>query len=107
MFRVLVEADYVATRNGVKDGKPWEMREQTAFVFLKDAEGRENRYPLQCVIKLDRNKQGVWDEPLPPGEYVLPFSAVIVGRFGELMFARLRRNLVPAKPAAVAARKVA
>jgi hypothetical protein len=104
MWRVLIESAEVNKRSGENAKGPWEMREQSAYIFLRNADGQEEKHPVRFVIQLDRNKQGEWQEPLAPGHYVLPYSAVFVGRYGELMFSRPRRNLVPAVAASSAAR---
>jgi hypothetical protein len=71
------------------DGKQFSFREQEAWAFLTDANGKPQPYPQRMLISLGDNQ-----EPYKPGVYHLAPSSLFVGDFGSLQIGRVA--LVPA-----------
>lgn len=88
MFRVVVETTETEVKQGTstKTGKPYRIVEQRAHVFLRDGKsGKEATYPQGFRLTLEDGA-----EPYAPGEYFIDPSSVYVGRYGELLFGRVR-----------------
>lgn len=97
MLKVSVETTVVGEKRGVsaKTGKPYAIREQEAWMFGYDREGKPHPHPQKCKLTLDDDQQ-----PYPLGTYVLCPSSLYVDRFGQIgIRARLRAAVQQAKAA--------
>lgn len=98
MLKVTVDSTHVETRKGVskKNGKPYEMHSQAAWVYLVDPTGVPDRFPTKARFMVDDA-----EKPYAVGEYVLHPSAFVVNQWGdlELSFPKLH----PARKAPVQA----
>jgi len=90
MIRITITQEPVNVRTGIKEGREWTRREQTAYVHNGHA------FPQRFVISL-----GPTSQPYAPGDYSLDARSVVIGQYGELQFAR-NLHLVPDKTAKVA-----
>lgn len=81
MFKVSITTTTLQIKSGIsgKTGKPYEIREQPAWIFLIDENGKPQPYPVTFMIMLDRNQV-----PYALGDYVLHPSSLQSGRFGSL-----------------------
>lgn len=77
MIRIEITDEPINTREGVKDGRAWKLREQAGYVF------NGNRYPARFLFRLGDNHPGY-----APGAYVLDPSSIAVGERDSLAFAR-------------------
>lgn len=78
----------VKTGTSARTGKPYQIREQTAYVHIPPA-----KYPQPIKVTLEDDAQ-----PYPPGQYQLDDSSFFVGRYDDLQM-RPRLIPAPAKPA--------
>jgi hypothetical protein len=85
MIRIEVVSPHVEERSGIKDGKNWLIREQSAYAFVLDPEGNPAKYPVACSIMLEKN-----DRPYQPGFYTLDPRSIYVGDFRRLELGRLK-----------------
>jgi len=88
MIKIEIENSQVDERNGVKNGKPWTIREQAAYAHVLDDSGKPGKYPVRCKIGLE-DKQA----PYAAGLYTFGPQSIIVGDFDKLTLARVK--LVP------------
>jgi hypothetical protein len=88
MIRVEVVSSTIDERSGNKNGKDWLIREQGAYAHLLDDEGKPHKYPVACIIPLERNAA-----PYPQGFYTLDLRSIYVGEFRRLELGRVR--LIP------------
>lgn len=72
------------SKSGVKDGREWTIREQTAFL------NTGKRYPIEFILIIDRDKA-----PYPAGNYLLSASSFGVGDFNSLRFDSRGLVLIP------------
>lgn len=81
MFKIAITTTALQTKSGIssKTGKPYEITEQPAWIFLVDQNGRQQPYPVQIMVMLEKGQH-----PYPLGDYVLHPSSVQSGRFGSL-----------------------
>lgn len=77
-----------------KDGSPQQLRKQTGYAHIVDAENVPSLYPEKFGFLLNRDQV-----PFAPGDYTLHPSAVSV-RDGKLMLTDNRLTPVKAKTAA-------
>jgi len=98
MFKVSITTTAIQTKSGVstKTGKPYEIREQPAWIFLHDENGKPQPYPVTFMLMLDKNQS-----PYALGDYVLATHSIRSGRFGSLEIKpALHKIEVPAQKAA-------
>lgn len=96
MLKIQVETTIIDTKTGTsaKTGKPYCIREQEAWMFGFDREGKPQPHPQRIRLTLDDDQK-----PYEVGSYQLCPSSIYVDRFNQIAIrARLR---VPA-PAQVA-----
>lgn len=81
MFKVTITTTALQTKSGIssKTGKPYEITEQPAWIFLIDQNGKPQPYPVQIMLMLDKGQH-----PYSLGDYVLHPSSLQSGRFGSL-----------------------
>lgn len=91
MIRIEIESQAFKTKTGTsqKTGKPYTIREQSAFLF-RDGE----KYPERIALILDDSAT-----PYPPGSYSLHPSSFSVNRYYQL---QVRPILSPLKAGAAA-----
>jgi hypothetical protein len=79
MQKVTVRSAEVDVKGGnsKRTGKPYSIREQTAYIEMPG-----KPYPVECKLSL-----GDQQAPYPPGEYLLEVRAY-PGRFGSLELSR-------------------
>lgn len=97
MLKVLVETTLVDERRGVsaKTGKPYQIREQEAWMFGYDRDGKAHPHPQKIKLTLDDDQQ-----PYQIGSYILDPASIYVDRFGQVAIrARLRAPVQQAKAA--------
>lgn len=97
MLKIQVETMVVAAKNGTsaKTGKPYSIREQEAWMFGYDREGKPHPHPQRIRLTLDDDQK-----PYEIGEYILDPSSIYVDRFNQIAIrARLRRPVQVAKAA--------
>lgn len=90
MFKVQITTTSVQTKSGIspKTGKPYEIREQPAWIYLVDEHGKQQPHPVTMMLMLERNQ-----EPYHPGDYVLHASSIQSGRFGSLQIKPVLRKI--------------
>ncbi len=97
MLKIEVQAAEVNVKQGtsVKTGKPYSIREQDAWAYCYDQQGRPHPHPMRMRVTLEDNQQ-----PYAPGIYTLAPESLYVDKFGQLA---IRAKLRPAVAAAKAA----
>lgn len=100
MLKIQVETMVVDAKNGTsaKTGKPYSIREQEAWMYGFDREGKPHPHPQRIRLTLDDDQQ-----PYPVGTYQLDPSSIYVDRFNQIAIrARLRSvaQVAPAQPKA-------
>lgn len=100
MLKIQVETMIVDAKNGTsaKTGKPYSIREQEAWMFGFDREGKPHPHPQRIRLTLDDDQQ-----PYPVGTYQLDPASIYVDRFNQIAIrARLRSvaQVAPAQPKA-------
>lgn len=98
MLKIQVETMMVDAKNGTsaKTGKPYSIREQEAWMFGFDREGKPHPHPQRIRLTLDDDQQ-----PYPVGTYQLDPASIYVDRFNQIAIrARLRSvaQVAPAQP---------
>ncbi len=83
-IQIEIESSEVVIKSGnsAKTGKPYQIREQKAYVTLPG-----QKYPQNIKVTLDDNAQ-----PYAPGLYTVGPDSFFVGRFEDL---QMRPRLVP------------
>lgn len=95
-MRIEVKSAAVSERKGVSDnGKPWHMREQQAYAYTCDRDGKPDEYPAKITVRLNEG-----DTPYAPGMYEISDRSYYVGQYGRFTIG----NLVLQPVAKVAAR---
>ncbi len=58
MFKVSITTTAIQTKSGIssKTGKPYEIREQPAWIFLHDEQGKPQPYPVTFMLMLERDQ---------------------------------------------------
>jgi hypothetical protein len=81
MLKVSITTTAIQIKSGIssKTGKPYEIREQPAWIFLVDEQGKQQPYPVSFMLMLEKNQA-----PYALGDYVLHSSSLQSGRFGSL-----------------------
>lgn len=95
MIRIEVKSASTTRKDGTtQKGKPYP-RNQEAWAFTFDRDGKPNPYPVRCRLT-------IWDDeqPYAPGTYTLSPSAIYVNGYGDL---EIVPRLVPQAPAKQAA----
>lgn len=88
MLKITITSTAVHTKSGIgKNGRPYEIREQAAWIHLVAPDGKTDPYPTTMMIMLDKQAA-----PFPLGDYQLHLSSVQSGRFGSL---QIKPMLVP------------
>ena len=100
MLKIQVETMVVDAKNGTsaKTGKPYFIREQEAWMFGFDREGKPHPHTQRIRLTLDDDQQ-----PYPVGTYQLDPASIYVDRFNQIAIrARLRSvaQFAPAQPKA-------
>ncbi len=88
MLKIEILNGVPTTKSGQKNGKPWEIVEQQAWVHLTDQNGQPHPYPSETTIQLERGQS-----PYLPGVYTLSDSSYAIGDFRRLNVSRPK--LVP------------
>lgn len=86
-LRIEVKSPEVTEKNGVsaKTGKPYSIREQTAYASVFDKDGKPAPYPVRISVQLEPNQP-----PYQPGAYQVDPRCIWVDRFGSLVLGRLK-----------------
>lgn len=98
MLRVQVETTIIDTKNGTsaRTGKPYSIREQEAWMYCYDKEGKPYQHPQKISLQLEDDQK----DPYPVGQYILDPASIYVGKFGQVCIrARLRASIAQAKAA--------
>lgn len=74
MFKVEIKSEEVKTRSGSKDGRHWEIKEQSGWVHIPG-----KPYPQEVSLRLESNAPAY-----PVGDYRIAPSSFYVGRYGDL-----------------------
>ena len=85
MIRIEIVSTAVEEKSGNKNGKDWRIREQAGYAFLVDEQGKPHKYPVACVIPLEKDAPAY-----QPGFYTLDPKSLYVGDFRRLEIGRLR-----------------
>lgn len=99
MLKIQVETLVVDAKNGTsaKTGKPYSIREQEAWAFTYDRDGKPHPHPQRIRLTLDDDQL----QPYPIGTYQLDPASLYVDRFGQIAIrARLRPMVQAATKAA-------
>ena len=101
MLKVSVETEVVDVKSGTsaKTGKPYQIREQEAWMFGYGRDGQPQKHPQKIKLTLDDEQE----KGYPVGQYILDPASIYVDRFGQVAIrARLRvaAASVPAQPKA-------
>jgi len=93
MIKIEVSSAAFDQKAGVsaRTGKPYSIREQEAWAFLTDRDGKAQPHPSRIRISLRDDEQAY-----APGMYQLDPSSVYVGDFNQL---NIRARLRPLQPA--------
>jgi len=97
MLNVSVETTVVDNKSGIsaKTNKPYNIREQEAWAFTFDREGKQQKHPQRIKLTLDDDQK-----PYEIGNYILDPASIYVDRFGQIAIrARLRAVVASAKAA--------
>lgn len=97
MLKFQVETTVVDEKRGTsaKTGKPYSIREQEAWCYFYDKDGKPYPYPQKIKLTLDDDQQ-----PYPLGNYILDPNSLYADRFGQVAIrARLRAAAQVAKAA--------
>lgn len=94
-LRVVVESEFVDPRSGEKNGKPWAMNVQAAWVYFVDPSGIPDKHPSKVKLTLEKGAP-----PYRIGEYILAPCSHFRGDFDSL---QTRPTLWPVPAAAVKA----
>jgi len=97
MLKVQVETTIVDAKNGIsaKTGKPYCIREQEAWAFTYDRDGKPHPHPQRIRLTLDGDQK-----PYEVGTFQLDPASLYVDRFGQIAIrARLRSTVQAAKAA--------
>ena len=78
-----------------RTGKPYSIREQEAWAYLTDRDGKPQPHPQKIKVTLADN-----ESPYNPGLYQLDPSSIFVGDFAQL---NIRARLRPLQAAVKAA----
>lgn len=94
MIKIEVSTSVFDQKQGVsaRTGKPYSIREQEAWAYLSDRDGKLQPHPQRIRITLADG-----DAPYQPGMYQLHPSSIYVGDFSQL---NIRARLRPMQPAA-------
>ena len=86
MIKIEVQSHEVEVKSGVsaRTGKPYNIREQKAWAFLADGEGKPQPYPTAIRFAL-----GDQQAPFDIGVYQLHPASLFVDRFGGLTIGRV------------------
>lgn len=97
MLKIIITTTAIQTKSGTsaKTGKPYEIREQPAWIFLHDEQGNPQPFPVSIMLMLEKNQP-----PHAIGNYILHTSSIQSGRFGSL---NIKPHLVPLVQSAKAA----
>lgn len=87
MLKIVVEETGVTEKKGVskRTNQPYSIKEQQAYAYLLDREGKPLKYPVPVVIPVEEGAP-----PYAPGEYTVAASSFMAGDFGALKVGRLR-----------------
>lgn len=100
MLKVEVQTQVVDVKNGTsaKTGKPYSIREQEAWCYFYDKDGKPYPHPQKIKLTLDDDQQ-----PYPLGNYIFDLNSLYADRFGQVAIrARLRAAAAPAQVAKAA-----
>jgi hypothetical protein len=98
MIKVEVSTQVVDVKSGTsaKSGKPYQIREQEAWAYFYDREGKPYPHPQKIKITLDDDMQ-----PYGLGLYIIDPASLYADRFGQVAIrARLRAAAQVAQPKA-------
>jgi len=97
MLKISITSTAVHTKSGIgKNGRPYEIREQAAWIHLIGEDGKPHPYPTGMMLMLDKQAA-----PFAIGDYILQPDSIQSGRFGSL---QIKPRLVPvAQPVRAAA----
>lgn len=97
MLKVSITTVAIQTKSGVsnKTGKPYEIREQPAWIWLHDEQGKPQPHPVTFMLMLEKNQA-----PYAMGDYVLTPGSIRSGRFGSLQIKPELRKVEQAVKAA-------
>lgn len=100
MLKIQVETTVIDTKTGTsaKTGKPYCIREQEAWMFGHDRDGKPHPHPQRIRLTLDDDQQ-----PYATGNYTLCPSSIYVDRFNQIAIRARLRAVQPALNAAKAA----
>jgi hypothetical protein len=80
MLKISITSTAVHTKSGIgKNGRPYEIREQSAWVHLYDQDGKANPFPTGMMLMLDKNAA-----PFAVGDYIMQLASIQSGSFGSL-----------------------
>lgn len=87
MIKIEIESTQVNVKSGqsAKTGKNYSIREQEAWAYLTDSDGKTQKHPTAMKITLEDNQA-----PFSVGAYVLQSSSIYVADFGRLSIGRVR-----------------
>lgn len=93
MLNIQVETTIVDTKTGTsaKTGKPYCIREQEAWMYGYDRDGKPHPHPQRIRLTLDDDQV-----PYAVGKYTLCPSSIYVDRFNQIA---IRARLRPVQPA--------
>lgn len=80
-------AEHVKEGISTKSGKPYRIREQSAYAHIHNQDGTPKPHPVEIRLTLDDNQP-----PYPAGLYTLAPESLYVGGFGSL---QIRPRLRP------------
>lgn len=97
MLKITITSTAIQTKSGTsaKTGKPYEIREQAAWIHLVAEDGKQHPYPTQMMLMLEKNQL-----PYSIGDYILHTSSIQSGSFGSL---RIKPFLIPVEKVVKAA----
>lgn len=80
MHKITITSTAVHTKSGIgKNGRPYEIREQSAWIHLVGEDGKPHPYPTGMMLMLDKQAS-----PYAIGDYILHPSSIQPGQFGAL-----------------------
>jgi len=96
MLKISITSTAVHTKSGIgKNGRPYEIREQAAWVHLYDQDGKANPYPTGMMLMLEKQSA-----PYAVGDYIMESSSIQSGPFGSLKIKPVLKSVAPMKAVA-------
>jgi len=91
MIKIEIQSTDLLTKSGVsaKTGRPYNMREQSAWAHTCDRNGKPNPYPVRLALMLNDDQSAY-----APGLYTLAPESLYTDKFNQLQIFPILKPLV-------------